>query len=157
VSILSKLFGKFEDIKMQDPDFGEMTFMEVAEHPERSYWEGEWRYPPTGTRIGVFIPGDASGLMGEARAFIMQKQHEWDKIISAVFPKLFPEYTEWAKRALSADILSDLDLASISVELPIVLPITWEISFETKEEEEKWRYFNVGMKDWTVEYVSVDT
>jgi hypothetical protein len=157
MGVLSKLFGKSEVVKMQDPDFGEMVFMEIAEHPERSYWEGEWHYPPTATQIGVFIPGDASGLRSEARAFILQKQHEWDKIVSAVLPVLSPKYTEWTERVLAPGILSDLDLAPISVKLPVVSPITWEISFETRENEEKWRFSNIGMKDWAVEYVAVDT
>jgi len=47
--------------KMTDPDFGNLTFMHIGKHPERSYWECEWAFPPSGTVIEITLNGGESG------------------------------------------------------------------------------------------------
>ena len=44
-----------------DPDFGRLLYMHIAPDPAKSYWEAEWLFPPTGTRIAIGLPGTKEG------------------------------------------------------------------------------------------------
>ena len=45
MKILRSFKLRFKPPKINDPDFGQLTFMYISDHPERSYWEGEWLFP----------------------------------------------------------------------------------------------------------------
>jgi len=67
MKIFESLKLQFRPPKMHDPDFGHLTFMYISNHPERSYWEAEWMFPPTGTPVSIGIDGDESGPRSAAR------------------------------------------------------------------------------------------
>jgi hypothetical protein len=42
--------------RLDDPVFGELLFMYVPDNP-KTYWEGEWVFPPTEARVADRVAG----------------------------------------------------------------------------------------------------
>src|SRR6476646_9181484 len=90
LSLKSTLMGFFHNLKlwlsppkMSDPDFGTLRFIHIDKHPKRSYWEGEWSFPPTGTVVSIALDGDESGPNDEARQFYLGLPARFESILKA--------------------------------------------------------------------------
>ena len=44
MNLFKSLKLQFRPPKIDDPEFGQLTFMYISNHPERSYWEAETRF-----------------------------------------------------------------------------------------------------------------
>jgi hypothetical protein len=121
---------------MNDEDFGPLVFMYIPRAPERSYWEAEWRFPPTGTKVAIGLRGSPGGPYPQARAFYLALPAQFDLIVERARPILNEVFQEWVQRPLNTDLWADLKLAGFAVDDPSVNPPTWDVSFETTGE--KW-------------------
>lgn len=110
--------------------------MHISKHPERSYWECEWKFPNTGTIVFIALRGDESGPKQEFRRFYLSLPGRFEQIVSASRPKLEHVFKEWLNQPLPPDIFSILRLTGFGVEDPRQPPIHWNVSFETIGE--KW-------------------
>ena len=131
MNILERLRLRFRPPRMDDRSFGPLVFMYIPNDPQSSYWEGEWLFPPTGTRVSISLPGGIEGPAAESRDFMLSRAREFDRIMELARPKLAEVVRSYLSRPLSDDIWSDLELAGFDVEDPKAFPIEWSVSFET--------------------------
>ena len=129
-SLKQKLFPP--EVRLVDPQFGDLLFMNVPKRPEESYWEGEWNFPPTESTIGISLPGDSQGPFAESREFYLSLPSKFEGVLKMVRPKLEKVYEDWLEKDLPQNIFDDLELTGFNLENPRSKPIQWEICFETK-------------------------
>jgi len=123
---------RFSPPRMTDPDFGSLLFMYIPIAPERSYWEGEWKFPKTGTMIGIGLPGGEHGPIPEARQFYLSLPARFEQILAAARPRLEETFNTWLEQPLPQDIFTVLELSSFGVDDAKARPLRWDIGFETK-------------------------
>lgn len=116
---------------MNDSDFGQITFMYISNHPERSYWEAEWTFPPTSTAISIGLDGDESGPSPETRDWHLGLPARFERILELAKPELAKVFKTWLQQELPGDIFTVVKLSGFGVENPKAHPVNWDISFET--------------------------
>jgi hypothetical protein len=131
MNIFKSLNLQFKPPQISDPDFGQITFMYISKHPERSYWEGEWYFPPTASRVFIALAGDEFGPLQEVRKWYMDLPGRFAQIIELVRPDLAKVCRGWLARELPEDVFAIIKLTGFDVEDPRISPIKWNISFET--------------------------
>jgi hypothetical protein len=131
MGFLQNLKLRFAPPRIEDPVFGSLSFMYIANAPEKSYWEGEWKFPSTGTNISIALPGDESGPLMEARHFYLGLPSRFETLIAAVRPALQKVFREWLRQDLPEDIFTVVTLAGFDVEDLREHPVDWDVSFET--------------------------
>jgi len=136
MGFLHNLNLRFSPPRIDDPDFGTLLFMFISNAPERSYWEGEWKFPSTGTDISIALPGDERGPLPEARHFYLSLPGRFAEVLEAARPRLQNVFREWLRQDLPEDIFTVVKLAGFDVEDLRERPLKWDISFETTGE--KW-------------------
>lgn len=122
--------------RIEDPDFGSLLYMYVSNFPERSYWEGEWTFPKTGTPVSIAVDGGQEGPFPEARQFYLDLPARFEQIIAAARPKLQQVLKTWLNQELPQDIFTVVKLTGFDLENLKSNPPQWNISFETIGE--KW-------------------
>lgn len=132
MGLLTELRLRFRPPRRQDPIFGELLYMHIARDPKQSYWEGEWLFPSTGSRVAITLPGALEGPQETGRKFYLQLAAEFDEIMQVSTPVLDGVFREWIGRPLNADVWQDVTLGGFSVEDPGSAPVVWDIGFETK-------------------------
>lgn len=155
MGILHNLKLRFSPPRITDPDFGSLLFMFIPSAPERSYWEGEWKFPKTGTEISIGLPGDESGPSPEARQFYLSLPRRFDQILAAARPHLQEVFREWLQQDLPQDIFTSVKLAGFGVEDAKQQPVLWDISFETTGD--KWLGITIPFVGDTAQKATVDT
>ena len=83
MGLLAELRLRFRPRRRQDPVFGKLQYMYIPRDPDESYWEGEWLFPPTGTRVTITLPGGLEGPRETGRAFYLQLANDFDRIVRA--------------------------------------------------------------------------
>jgi hypothetical protein len=136
MGLLKELRLRFRPPALVDPDFGRLLFMYIPREPSRSYWEAEWLFPPTATKIAISLPGTPAGPRDSGRAFYLALPMRFEHVLESVRPVLDRALREWLGRPLNLDIWKDVKLAGFGVEDPDVDPIAWDVGFETIGE--KW-------------------
>lgn len=131
---LKSLRLQFFPPRIVDPDFGALLYMHIANAPERSYWECEWRFPATGEVVSIGIPGDETGPDAEGRRFFLSLPERHEKILGACRPGLQEVFAHWLDRELPADLSTELVLSGFGLEDPHASPLEWEVGFETTGE-----------------------
>ena len=121
---------------LQDPDFGRLLYMHIPRDPSRSYWEAEWLFPPTGTKVAISLPGTLDGPLDSGRAFYLAIPARFTELMVRVRPVLDRVFREWLHRPLAADLWHDVQLGGFGVEDPAAAPISWNAGFEAVGE--KW-------------------
>jgi hypothetical protein len=131
MDFLRSLRLQFCPLKKDDPDFGKLLYMYISNHPEKSYWECEWKFPPTRTIISISLPGDELGPYPEVRAFYKEIILKYEEVLALVRPQLSVLFKERFNKELPADIYSELKLSGFSLDGIQSHPFKWNISFET--------------------------
>ena len=131
MGLLTELRLRFRPPRRQDPDFGTLLFMYIPHAPENSYWEGEWLFPPTGSRVSIALPGGIEGPEPQARAFYLSLPARFDELLRRVRPGLEKVFRDWIGRPLHHDPWRDVQLSGFGIGDHRAVPITWDISFET--------------------------
>lgn len=131
MNLLQRILAPFKPLALEDPEFGTLLFMHIPRNPAKSYWECEWLFPPTNTRISIALPGSAEGPAASSRAFYLGLTDDFARILNLARPKLDHAIREWLDRPLSADLWKDVRLSGFGVENPSASPREWDISFET--------------------------
>lgn len=155
MGVLRSLRFLFFPLKKDDPDFGRLIYMYISNHPERSYWECEWKFPPTGTVVSISLPGDESGPYPESRTFYKEIIPKYEKILTLVRTQLSIVFKEWLNKELPLDISSELKLSGFDLEEVRARPLKWNISFETIGD--KWLGIIIPFEDETPQKAIVDT
>jgi len=141
MNIFKSLKQLFTSPTMEDPDFGRLTFIDISKHPERSYWEAEWVFPPTGTPVGICLDGDESGPRPDYREWYLQLPSRYPRILEQARPVVAKELTFWLDQTMPDDVYQLVKIAGFSVKDPRAEPIEWDVAFETIGE--KWLYINI--------------
>jgi len=141
--------------KMSDPDFGPLIFMHMSKAPERSYWEGEWKFPGTGTPVFIALRGGENGPTQEAREFYLELPRRFEQIVRLCQPRLEQVFRDWLGQSLPTDIFSVLKLSGFDVEDPTQHPPQWNVSFETTGD--KWLSITVPFVAEVAMEAEVDT
>ena len=132
--LLNELSLRFRPRRLQDPVFGTLLYMYIPRDPSRSYWEGEWLFPATQTKVAITLPGTVEGPRESGRAFYAAVPARFDDIIARARPALDEVFTEWLGRPLNADIWQDVALGGFGLEDPDIVPVAWDVGFETTGE-----------------------
>jgi hypothetical protein len=155
MNIFKSLNLQFRPPKIDDPDFGQLTFMFISNHPERSYWEAEWTFPPTGTPVSIGLDGDESGPRPDTRQWYMKLPSRFSHILELARPELAKVFKSRLDQDLPDDIFTVVKLSGFGVEDPRTQPISWDISFETTGE--KWLGITIPFVGDTCKEAVVDT
>ena len=131
MNLLKSIKLRFKPPKLSDPVFGELTYMYISNHPERSYWEAEWIFPPTETPISVGLDGDESGPKSEFREWYLSLPSRFPQVLESSKPELAKVFKSWLDQELPTDIFKALKLTGFSVQDPKATSISWDIAFET--------------------------
>lgn len=121
--------------KMIDPDFGNLTFLHMEKHPERSYWECQWMFRPTGTVVGITLRGGESGPSNDARQFYLGLPERYDSILTACRPGLEQVFRDWRAGHVPEDVFTAVKLTGFGLEDPKEQPIRWDVGFETTDDD----------------------
>ena len=159
---LTSPMGFFRDLRLQwapprrlDADFGELTFIFIPNAPARSYWEAEWTFPPTGTKVSIALDGDEAGPSQGAREFFLAIPARFPGLIETVRPALDQVFLRWYGRPLARDPWQDLTLAGFGLESVDADGASWDVSFEATGE--KWLGIRVPIRGERVLEAEVDT
>lgn len=155
MKIFKSLKLRIRPPRMKDPDFGQLTFMFIPSHPERSYWEAEWIFPPTGSPISIGLDGDESGPRSETREWHLGLPARFERILELTKPELGKVFETWLQHELPEDIFKVVKLAGFGVENPEADPVRWDISFETIGD--KWLGITIPFVGDTPKEAVVDT
>ena len=117
--------------KIVDPVFGKLVFMHIEKHPERSYWEGEWKMPESNHSIGISLRGEEQGPSEDSRSFYLSLPDRIEQIIERCRPPLAKVFREWLNKDTPADIFSELKLTGFDIDDPNERPLRWSVQFET--------------------------
>ena len=135
MSLLDRVLSHFRPPTLDDPDFGRLLYMHIARDPSRSYWECEWRFPPTGTHISIGLPGSKAGPLPESRAFFLALAPGFSDIMTKVRPAVDRVVREWLGRPLAVNLWEDVKLAGFGLEDPREMPTRWDVAFVPFEEQ----------------------
>ena len=108
VNILESLRLRFRPPRLDDRSFGPLVFMYIPNDPDNSYWEAEWLFPPTGSRVSISLPGGIDRPGAESRDFMLSRGREFDQIMELARPKLAEVLRSYLSRPLFDDILRKL-------------------------------------------------
>jgi hypothetical protein len=122
---------RFVPPRMDDPQFGPLIYMHIPNAPERSYWEGEWVFPPTGTKVAIGLVGTSEGPREDARVFYLALPSRFAMLLDRVRPRLDDVFRGCLDRPLAADLWQDVTLSGIALEDPAASPVLWDLAFET--------------------------
>ena len=155
MSLLHNLKLRISPLRLQDADFGELLFMYIPNAPERSYWEAQWRFPPTDTTVGIDLLGPESGPVPEARSFYHALPARFASLLKAARPELDRVFRDWYDRPVADDLWSDVKLAGFGLEDPRARPVSWQMYFEATGK--KWLGIVIPFEDDTPGTAVVDT
>ena len=141
--------------KIIDPVFGKLVFMHVQKHPERSYWEGEWKLSESGRSVGISLCGGEEGPSEDSRRFYLNLPARIDQIVERCRPSLARVFREWLNKELPADVFSELKLTRFDVDDPKGHPLHWTVMFEATGE--KWLGITIPFVDEAAADAEVDT
>jgi hypothetical protein len=134
MSLFKELSLRWRPRRLQDPVFGPLLFMYIPRDPSRSYWEGEWLFPPTQSKVTVSLPGPVEGPLESGRAFYLGLPARFDEIIVRVKPALDQVFLEWLGRPLNVNMWQDVTLGGFGVEDLGAVPPTWDVEFDVTGE-----------------------
>lgn len=132
LSLLKRLFhGRGLVLRVQDPDFGAIRFLEIS--GSDGYWsmDGKWTvsYQEQGIAC-VEIPGDRSGPAMDAKTFLLSREAQPEQIWELAEPHLRELMTGWSH----LQGLEPRDAFFISCfAKDSDLQDGWEVCFETRE------------------------
>lgn len=155
MGLLSRVLARLRPPTLEDPDFGRLLYMHISRDPSLSYWEGEWMFPPTQSRMSIAVPGDRSGPTQAARSFYLALPLHFDSIVERARPELEKVFLTYLQRPLHADVWSDLKLAGFGVVNPGEEPLQWDVAFETTGAE--WLGITVPFIGEIAQDAAVDT
>ena len=155
MGVLKELRLRLRPPVLQDPDFGRLVYMYIGNDPSRSYWEGEWLFPPTGTTVSIALPGTADGPVASGRAFYLSMPGRFDRIMELVRPTLDRVFRECFGRPVAADLWSDVKLGGFDIEDPDGVPTAWNVGFESLGDT--WLGITVPFLDEQPQEPTVDT
>ncbi len=141
MSFLNRLRLRFSPPRLTDSEFGELRFIYIANAPDRSYWEGEWKFPQTSDVVSIFLPGTEDGPLPESRAFCLSLPNRYEKILADARPKLAKVFRDWLDQELPDDMFSVVKLAGFGVDDPGTESSKWDVGFETLGD--KWLYITI--------------
>jgi len=120
---------------MNDPDFGQLTYMYISNNPAKSYWEAEWLFAPTGTSVSVALNGDETGPNAAFRDWYLGLPSKFNELVMLAKPELTKVFKKWLNQDIPEDLFKVVKLTGFGVEDPLATTIDWEMSFETIGEE----------------------
>jgi hypothetical protein len=155
MNLLNRLLAPFIPPSIDDPDFGTLHFMHIPRNPAKSYWECEWLFPPTNTRIAIALSGGDEGPTHAARRFYLHLRENFPRILELARPKLNQAILDWLSRPLNTDLWQDVRLYGFNVKDLDSKPLEWEISFETTGS--KWICITIPFRDDVPQDPVIDT
>jgi hypothetical protein len=112
-----------------------MVFVHISKKRERSYWECEWNFPPTGSTVVITLVGDEFGPRSEWRRFYLDLPNRCHAIRVACRPVLEKIYQGELHQSPPAAIFAALKTTGFGVKDPDEKPVHWNVSFENTGDE----------------------
>jgi hypothetical protein len=105
--------------------------------------------------VAISLPGTSTALFDSGRAFYLALPAGFDRLIERVRPVLNRVFLDWLGRPLQSDLWQDVTLGGFGVEDPDVVPVNWDIGFETTGK--KWLGITIPMVGDTPHEPTIDT
>jgi len=155
MELLSNLLKKFRPLEVQDDFFGRITYMRMPKG-RISYWEAKRVFAPTGREIEVFIdaPAPEQAPQQLQREFFLSVENRFKELLAASEAILRPQFEEWVRRPLSEPLEREFTMASFSIPCAALDHATWEVSFESKTDEN--HLFTVTLHGLAATDVTID-
>lgn len=146
------LFGK--PVKINDPFFGEMHWVEVANNLSVSYFECECHFKPSGEKIGLSVTGTFSGPTQQQRNFFSQVEANYPSLVTRLAPLIEAELGCWMPLRVIQNFIAEFKPVGLNIPACDKLPIAWEIVFDTVHDVN--HTVTIGMVDDEPQYVRID-
>lgn len=132
MGIFDFIFGK--TIKIDDPFFGKMIFLDDKKEPHKSYFECRRNFKPSDNEIEIGIKGNINGSTELQKEFFKQIESDYDEIISSIKPMIENEFQNWKEDFKIVDFRTEFK--AVYLFLPRCEKETkiWEIAFETEHD-----------------------
>ncbi|WP_285608087.1 hypothetical protein [Geothrix edaphica] len=155
MGLLSGLLKKFRPLQVDDSFFGRITYMKVHT-ANASYWEAKRSFAPTGREIELFIDAPAPEQPPNTlqRQFFENVESRFIEIAAAAEYVLRPLFEKWTHQPLSNPFDVEFTLTSFSIPCVAFDNADWEMSFESKTDEN--HLFSVAFSGMNATKVSVD-
>ena len=127
------LFGK--TITIQDDFFGNLRFMEIKKHPERSYFEGKKMFFPVNRVVEFSIKAPLSGPSLAQKDFFQEIEKRYPEIIPTVIPIIEDTFRNWKADFRIADFEKEFTLIYLRLPDMSLTPVCWEMAFDTIHDE----------------------
>ncbi|HET9887185.1 MAG TPA: hypothetical protein VFR10_06690 [bacterium] len=144
MKLLQRILAPFIPPVLVDPDFGALLYMNIPRNPSKSYWECEWMFPPTKSRIAIALPGGPDGPAAASREFYLKLREDFPRVLELARPKVNQAILDWLNRPLNTDLWIDVKLSGFGIDDLEANPPDWEMSFETTGE--KWISITIPFK-----------
>lgn len=151
MGLLDFFLGK--DIKIEDPFFGKMLFLDFKD-ASKDYFECRRHFKPSNNQIEIGIEGDAVGPTEVQKDFFRSIETNYDAIIASIKPMIENEFKNW-KEDFKIENFKD-EFMPVYLFLPrcIKEPKVWEIAFETQHDLN--HYISITMNDFNAKEIVVD-
>lgn len=132
--------------KRIDPVFGEITNEDYA-------WIGKVFFAPVGREVDVIIDAGEAGPTEKQRQFYKAVEQEYPRHLEAIGAALFERFRIWKTGVPRAAMWQKLELECINIPSCEATPAEWELSYWCAVVDHS---FDVGLRDWDIEYISVN-
>lgn len=144
MGFISRLFGLFKPLEIDDPFFGRLVYMNVS-GPSVSYWESERQFSPCSRPVELFIdaPGPKLPPKEDQREFFNWVEQNYAEILTSIESVAQPVMEDMMRKPLMAKFSDVFDqpfssafhLGSFSIPVPqIGIAPKWEMSFESNSD-----------------------
>jgi hypothetical protein len=123
--ITSAIIGRFRQTRRDDPMFGELLYM----GDRRRYWEGKAQFPPTHTKIEVFVDGSVDDTLDQQHGFFQYLMKTWPDLSAVLGSVLLQKWREQMPETPVKSAWEIFSLSSVSIPKDSLEKAQWEISF----------------------------
>lgn len=150
-----RVWQRLRPRRIEDPDFGTLTYIAIPRYPQRSYWEAEWVFPPSGTSVSIALGGDETGPSAAVREWHLALPGRFERIRDLARPVVAEVLDAWLDSERPDDVLDAVTLTGFGVEDPGVRPVRWDVSFETRGD--RWLSITIPFTDEAAGDPVIDT
>lgn len=154
MNFLKLLFKRFEPRIIEDEVFGKIRFSK-GRLIENSYWETELFFKPISQKISLIIH-TGNVQPNKTHHLFFQKLTSKYSIVTQEINPLFEEIFNNRRADFKSNSIEDeFILVGISIPNSNKKPLTWEISFDSKSDQN--HMFTVEMNNWNpTGHVNID-
>lgn len=152
MGFLDFIFGK--SIKIDDPFFGKMLFLDDKKEPLKSYFECRRHFEPTNEIIEIGIDGALEGPTETQKKFFKEIESKYGQITDSIKPLMESEFRNWNEDFEIIDFNKEFKADYLRIPRCSEKPISWEIGFISEHDPN--HIFTATMTDLISSGIQID-